>query len=96
MATDNSPIPADGGAAATGAPKFFQLGADYLIDPGSPTEELGNDIGCLHEALEEVIHSIIEADSRQQAEMRARQVRGVAREYVRRAHRATQSAGGVQ
>lgn len=71
---------------------FFHLSADYLIDPASQTGDIGTDIGCLHETIEEVIQSIIEAtESNSQASARAfaalylvRQARGVAAEYVRR------------
>ena len=91
-----------GGSSSTPTPrereavKFFTLNAKYSIDPESTTEDIGDDIDCLHDTLEEVIQSIIEGtESQRHIQTRAfaalyftRQVAAVAFEYVMRTRNA--------
>lgn len=95
----SSPIPSPDNKAP-----LFKLSAGYLIDPASKTDDLGNDLGCLTEALTATIQAIVDATSGEDHHLdglifaalyQAKQVSGLSSEFVRRASEARRAPGAA-
>ena len=81
------------------AVEFFTLNAKYLIDPESTTDNIGSDVGCMHEVLIATLQALLEAATGRPLERlvlaalyQAKQVSAMASEYFVRTYAAAGNA----